>query len=73
MQDESPVGPVEMPPSPEESTALISSEGSPVNPYRSQSSVESPGPRASKQGKHATVKQQEKAPLKTVYVSLDMI
>ncbi|XP_030576771.1 LOW QUALITY PROTEIN: interleukin-6 receptor subunit beta-like [Archocentrus centrarchus] len=73
LQDESPVEPVVMPPSPGESTALISSEGSPVNPYRSQSSVESPVPRATKQIKLVSVKQQEKTPLKTVYVTLDMI
>uniref|UniRef100_A0A3Q0RQT3 Interleukin 31 receptor A n=1 Tax=Amphilophus citrinellus TaxID=61819 RepID=A0A3Q0RQT3_AMPCI len=73
LQDESPVEPVVMPPSPGESTALISSEGSPVNPYRSQSSVESPVPRATKQTKLVAVKQQEKTSLKTVYVTLDMI
>ncbi|XP_035764311.1 interleukin-6 receptor subunit beta-like isoform X4 [Neolamprologus brichardi] len=72
-EDESPVEPAKTPPSPGESTALISSESSTANPYRSQSSVESPVPETAKPSKHVPVKQQERALLKTIYVTLDMI
>uniref|UniRef100_A0A3P8SKH3 Interleukin 12 receptor, beta 2a n=1 Tax=Amphiprion percula TaxID=161767 RepID=A0A3P8SKH3_AMPPE len=64
--------PVEPLSSPEESTALFSTDSSPFNPYRSQSSVEVSSPRSSKQSKPIQVKQQGKATLKTVYVTLDM-
>ncbi|XP_014193329.1 interleukin-6 receptor subunit beta isoform X1 [Haplochromis burtoni] len=72
-EDESPVEPAKTPPSPGESTALISSDSSTANPYRSQSSVESPVPETEKLSKHVPVKQQERALLKTIYVTLDMI
>ncbi|XP_004550537.3 interleukin-6 receptor subunit beta isoform X4 [Maylandia zebra] len=72
-EDESPVEPAKTPPSPGESTALISSDSSTANPYRSQSSGESPVPETEKLSKHVPVKQQEKALLKTIYVTLDMI
>lgn len=72
-EDESPVEPAKTPPSPGESTALISSDSSIANPYRSQSSGESPVPETEKLSKHVPVKQQEKALLKTIYVTLDMI
>ncbi|KAM9354150.1 interleukin-6 receptor subunit beta-like [Pholidichthys leucotaenia] len=56
---------VKSPCSPGESTAFLPSESS---PYRSQSSVENPN----KQCKRVPVKLQERTPLKTVYVTLDM-
>ncbi|XP_040920253.1 interleukin-31 receptor subunit alpha-like [Toxotes jaculatrix] len=55
-----------------ESTALLSSENSPFNPYRSQSSVETPALMTNKQHKHMSVKQQEKTAPVTVYVTLNM-
>lgn len=56
--------------SPGESTALLCSD-KPSNPYRSQSSVETPAPKNIKQSKHLLPeKQQEKTV--TVYVTLDM-
>ncbi|KAM9339228.1 interleukin-6 receptor subunit beta-like [Symphorus nematophorus] len=58
--------------SPGESTELLSSETSPSSPYRSQTSVETPTPRTSKQCKPVPVKPQEKMPLPSTYVSLDM-
>ncbi|XP_022051305.1 interleukin-31 receptor subunit alpha-like [Acanthochromis polyacanthus] len=64
--------PVEPLSSPEESTALFSSESNRFNPYRSQTSVEVSSPRSSKQSKPIPVKQQGKATLKTIYVTLDM-
>lgn len=72
IQNERPVEPVEtLCPSPGESTALLSSDNSPLTPYRSQSSVEAPAPRTSKQCKPLLPeKQQEKTV--TVYVTLDM-
>lgn len=72
VQNEKPVEPVEtLCPSPGESTALLSSDDSPSTPYRSQSSVETPTPRTSKQCKPVLLeKQQEKTV--TVYVTLDM-
>ncbi|KAM6991733.1 interleukin-6 receptor subunit beta-like [Tautogolabrus adspersus] len=60
------------PSSPEESTALLLSESNQLSPYRSQSSVEGPAQRTSKQSKRAAVKQQEKTTPATVYVTLDM-
>lgn len=74
VQNEKPLELVETrhPGSCEESTALLSSENSPLNPYRSQSSVEVPAPVTSKQRKHVTVKQQEKTAPVTVYVTLNM-
>lgn len=76
VQNEDPVEPVEPietshASSPGENTALLSSENS-FNPYRSQSSVEIPAPRTSKQCNHVPVKQQEKTAPVTVYVTLDM-
>ncbi|XP_044024261.1 interleukin-31 receptor subunit alpha-like isoform X2 [Siniperca chuatsi] len=73
-QNEDPAELVEThhPSSPGESTALLSSTNTPLSPYRSQSSVESPAPRTSKQCKRVPVKQQEKTPPVTVYVTLDM-
>lgn len=68
-KDEIPVEPLS---SPEESTALFSSESSSFNPYRSQTSGEVSSPRSSKQSKPIPVKRQGKATLKTVYVTLDM-
>lgn len=58
--------------SPEESTALLSSENCPISPYRSQSSVESPASLNVKQCKRIPVKQLEKTAPVTVYVTLDM-
>ncbi|KAM4522375.1 interleukin-31 receptor subunit alpha-like isoform 2-T2 [Odontesthes bonariensis] len=58
--------------SPGESAAFLSTESRPVSPYRSQSFVESPVPRTSKQRKQASGKQPEKTTMKTIYVSLDM-
>ncbi|XP_008282578.1 interleukin-6 receptor subunit beta-like [Stegastes partitus] len=74
VQAERPVEPVETQhsSSPTESTAFLSSESSPFNPYRSQSSGEVSSPRTSKQSKRIPAKNQEKATLKTVYVTLDM-
>ncbi|XP_074471621.1 interleukin-6 receptor subunit beta-like isoform X1 [Sebastes fasciatus] len=62
---EDPVDPVETPrlSSPDDSTALLSAENS---PYRSQSSVESPASKCSKQCKRVPLKQ-------TMYVTLDML
>ncbi|KAI3364175.1 hypothetical protein L3Q82_010986 [Scortum barcoo] len=74
VENENPVEPVETqhPSSPEESTALLSPESNLPSPYRSQSSVETPVQRIDKQCKRAAVKQQEKTPPLTVYVTLDM-
>uniref|UniRef100_A0A8C4IA39 Fibronectin type-III domain-containing protein n=1 Tax=Dicentrarchus labrax TaxID=13489 RepID=A0A8C4IA39_DICLA len=56
---------------PEESTELLSSEGGPLSPYRSQSSVET-APRTSKPCKSVSLKQPDKTPPVTIYVTLDM-
>lgn len=58
--------------SPGESTALLFSENSPFNPYRSQSSVETPASMTVKQCKCVPAKQLEKTAPVTVYVTLDM-
>lgn len=57
--------------SPGESTALLSSDNTPLNPYRSQSSVEITS--TNKQCKRLLPeKQQEKTAPVTVYITLDM-
>ncbi|XP_071323858.1 interleukin-31 receptor subunit alpha-like isoform X2 [Trachinotus anak] len=56
-----------------ESTALLSSENSPFNPYRSQSSVETATQGTNKQCNRLPVKQQEKTAPVTVYVTLNML
>lgn len=68
------VEPVETqhPSSPTETTELLSSENCLSSPYRSQSSVESPAQRTSKQCNRVPGKQQEKTPPLTVYITLDM-
>ncbi|XP_069564641.1 interleukin-6 receptor subunit beta-like isoform X1 [Brachyistius frenatus] len=68
------VEPVETnsPSSSSESAALLTSDNGPVNPYRSQSSVETPVSSMSKQSNYVSVKQQGKTALETIYVSLDM-
>lgn len=73
VQNEVTVEPVQEPlSSPGESTALLFSDNSLLSPYRSQSSVEGPAPKISKQSKQVPVKQQEKTAPVTVYVTLDM-
>lgn len=75
VQNEMPVDPVEAPhqSSPGESRALLSSESSLLNPYQSQSCVETPALRTNKQCKHLLpVKHQEKTLPVPVYVTLDM-
>lgn len=54
---------------PGESTSMMMTDNIAFSPYRSQTSVESPAPRTSKQVKHLSTKQQEKTP---AYVSLNM-
>ncbi|XP_035534941.1 interleukin-31 receptor subunit alpha-like isoform X2 [Morone saxatilis] len=54
-----------------ESTELLSSEGSPSSPYRSQSSVETAA-RTSEPCKCVSLKQPDKTPPVTIYVTLDM-
>lgn len=54
---------------PDDSTALLLSDSCPSSPYRSQTSVESPATRSSKQCSNVPVKQPK--PM-TVYVTLDM-
>lgn len=60
------------PSSPEETTELLSSENCLSSPYCSQSPVENPAQRNSKQSKCVPAKRQEKTPPLTVYVTLDM-
>ncbi|XP_070843562.1 interleukin-31 receptor subunit alpha-like [Chaetodon trifascialis] len=74
IQREDPAEPVDKqhPSFPAETTELLSSDDSPSSPYRSQSPVEAPAPRTRKQCTRAPVKQQEKTPPLTVYVTLDM-
>ncbi|XP_073349115.1 interleukin-31 receptor subunit alpha-like [Pagrus major] len=74
IQTEDPVESVETQPlsSPGELTQLLSSESGPSSPYRSQSPQETPALKTSKQCKRVPVKQQEKVPPLSVYVSLDM-
>ncbi|KAF1376788.1 hypothetical protein PFLUV_G00215080 [Perca fluviatilis] len=55
--------------SPDDSTALLSSE---TSPYRSQTFVESPASKHVNHSKRVPVKQPEKTALVTVYVTLDM-
>ncbi|XP_041814733.1 interleukin-31 receptor subunit alpha-like [Chelmon rostratus] len=74
IQNEVPAEPVEThhPSFPGETTELLCSEDSPSSPYQSQRPVETPALRISKQCMHVPVKQQEKTPPLTVYVTLDM-
>ena len=74
VQDDKPAEPAEtqLPPSSEESTAFLSTESSPVTPYRSQTSVKAKVPRTTKQSRRDSNKQHEKTSLRTIYVSLDM-
>lgn len=62
----------QQPSSPGELTELLPSDNGQFSPYRSQSPVESPTPKSSKQCKRVSVKQQERTPPLTVYVTLDM-
>ncbi|XP_030261833.1 interleukin-31 receptor subunit alpha-like isoform X2 [Sparus aurata] len=73
-QTEDPVEPVETQPpsSPGELSHLLSSESGLSSPYRSQSPQETPAPKTSKPCKRVPVKQPEKMPPLSVYVSLDM-
>ncbi|XP_061563085.1 interleukin-31 receptor subunit alpha-like [Cololabis saira] len=73
-EDDKPAEPagIQFPPSSDESTMFLSSESSPVYPYRSQTSVKVNVARTVKQSKHDSHKQHEKMSMKTVYVSLDM-
>ncbi|XP_069371346.1 interleukin-6 receptor subunit beta isoform X2 [Paralichthys olivaceus] len=57
----------------EESTELLSMRNKPGSPYRSQSSVEKPDQRTDKLSMRFPVKQPEKKPLMTVYVTLNML
>lgn len=74
VQCEHPVKPVETQhlSSPDDSTALLPLENSPLSPYRSQASDEISASRSSKHCKRVSVKQPEKAAPVTVYVTLDM-
>ncbi|KAM7395172.1 hypothetical protein PAMA_006771 [Pampus argenteus] len=74
VQNERPVESVEtLYQSPGDSTALLCSDNSLLNPYRSQSSVEIPTLKGTKQCKRQrVVKQQDKTGPVTVYVTLDM-
>ncbi|CAG5928330.1 unnamed protein product [Menidia menidia] len=55
-----------------ESTVFLSTEAIPISPYRSQTSLQAPVQKISKQHKQVSCKQSEKILLKSVYVRLNM-